>query len=147
MKFNWGHGLLVFFIIYVGIIVAVLFKSFTVDHFLVAEDYYAKDLSYQTHLDKVNNFKNSDRTIVLLEQEGQFELLFSGGSGQEKGECVAYTPLDPALDKTFTFDRKQQSEVIIQNKEWAAGRWILKVSWEDEGKEFYDQHEVYIQQP
>jgi hypothetical protein len=98
-------------------------------------------------LDKVNNFKNSDRTIVLLEQEGQFELLFSGGSGQEKGECVAYTPLDPALDKTFTFDRKQQSEVIIQNKEWAAGRWILKVSWEDEGKEFYDQHEVYIQQP
>ena len=147
MKFNWGHGLLVFFIIYVGIIVAVLFKSFTVDHYLVAEDYYAQDLAYQEHLDKVSNLKNSDRSVVLLEQDDQYEILFSGGSGKEKGELVAYTPLDPALDKTFQFDRSDKSEVIIPNEKLTAGRWIFKISWEDQDQDFYDQKEVYIQQP
>ena len=51
-KFNWGHGILLFFIIFVGSMLTVLWLSFGVDHSLVRDDYYDEDIHYQETFDK-----------------------------------------------------------------------------------------------
>ena len=44
-KFNWGHGILLFFIIFVGSMLTVLWLSFGVDHSLVRDDYYDEEMA------------------------------------------------------------------------------------------------------
>ena len=77
MKFNWGHGITLFYIVFVGTLVTVLIKSFGVDHSLVVDDYYAKDIAYQSQFDKSVNSLNSDNLKVKYDSENgviKFEL-------------------------------------------------------------------------
>ena len=56
MRINWGTGLFIFFTFFVLTLAFVLYKSRQIDNALVFDDYYAEDIKYQQHFDKMQHF-------------------------------------------------------------------------------------------
>jgi hypothetical protein len=85
MKLNWGTSIAIFYILFAATMVGMVIKSKTYDHSLVTDDYYAKDLAYQQHYDKLANAKAlaTDLSIGKVGQQVQF--LFPKEMGQPSG--------------------------------------------------------------
>ena len=135
-KFNWGHGILVFYICFVGVVVTALIASFKVDHSLVVDDYYAKDLSYQSQYEKELNNLQSNQVTIDNDKTNQ-ELIINFKEIEEvSGTVDFYRPNDKSKD--FKVD-VTGGRNAIKTEKMLPGKWILKIDWREEGKAFYKE--------
>lgn len=138
-KFNWGHGIALFYVVFVGVVITALVASFGVDHTLVEDDYYAKDLSYQNRFDKMSNSLASDNLKISVDN-GQVQLLFLD-SAAISGSVYFYRASDKSQDFTKTID---SHKVLIPVTEVSKGKWSLKVDWKEGDKSFYKEEVIFI---
>lgn len=138
-KFHWGHGIAVFYVIFVIAVVTALIASFGVDHSLVVDDYYAQDLAYQSTYDKISNSIKSDAVQVLV-KDGEVEIVFSN---QERvsGNIKFYRPSDKSKDFSYPIMNLTES---INTAQLSKGKWKLKIDWTDGEKAFYKEETIYI---
>ena len=124
MKFNWGHGITVFYIVFVGTLITVLWASFGVDHSLVVDDYYAKDIAYQSRFDKEVNALSSDYLNLNFDQKANTLRLDFGNAKNIAGKVHFYRPSNKALD--FFIDL-EKAETIIPTAHLPRGKWKVKI--------------------
>ena len=140
-KFNWGHGITLFYVIFVGTLITVLIASFGVDHSLVVDDYYAKDLDYQNQYNKVVNNLDEDLLKINYDQNnGQVILVFSN-SDNLNGTIQFYRPSNKSLDFEVRID---QHQIIVPTDHLPVGKWKVKVDWTADGKAYYKENEFYF---
>lgn len=141
MTFNWGHGIALFYVIFVGTLLTVLIKSFSVDHSLVVEDYYAKDLAYQSQYDKsVNSIKSDNLNVNYDSGNGQIVFEIEDAS-PATGSIQFYR----ASDKTKDFIVPISSNNMdIPVSHLSAGKWRVKVDWTIDGKAYYQEKDFYF---
>lgn len=140
-KFNWGHGILVFYICFVGVIVTALIASFSVDHSLVVDDYYAKDLSYQSQYVKSQNSMESERVVINNDKSNKSITIDFAENNEIKGSVDFYRPNDKSKD--FKVDLTKKATTIETDK-MLPGKWILKIDWTEGGKAFYKEEMIFI---
>ena len=58
MKFTIGHAITIVFISFTVYILSFVYRSFTNEVDLVAEDYYAQEIAYQDRIDHIANAKH-----------------------------------------------------------------------------------------
>jgi len=138
-KFNWGHGITVFYICFVAVVVTALVASFGVDHSLVLDDYYAEDLAYQSTYNSISNNLESKNLDIKVEKE-EVRISFKDIDNIQ-GTIYFYR----ASDKTKDFKHKISSpNEVISTKGLASGKWSLKISWSDGVKSYYKEEVIYI---
>jgi hypothetical protein len=138
-NFNWGHGIALFYVCFVGIVVTALIASFSVDRDLVVDDYYAKDIAYQQRYDKITNSITSDNVNVKVEDDNvivRFE-----GSDDIKGSVLFYRASDKSQDFIKHIDG---SEIIIPVADLSKGKWSVKIDWVEGDKSFYKEEIIYL---
>ncbi len=140
-KFNWGHGITLFYIIFVGAVITALVASFGVDRDLVADDYYAKDIAYQGQYEKMkNNLKSDNLSIVYKKEEHILDFSFTK-SENVTGFIEFYRPSSKKEDFMKKID---QNRVIISTRDMSPGKWRVKVDWQEGRKSYYKEEEIYI---
>ena len=140
-NFNWGHGIALFYSIFVGVLFTALIASRSVDHSLVADDYYALDIAYQQQYEKIQNNLSGDQ-IEISHQAAQKTIKIDFQSADKiEGEIHFYRPSNQSLD--FTLPIKDLS-TTIDTRELAAGKWRIKVDWRDAQKAYYQTKEIYL---
>lgn len=140
-EFHWGHGITLFFILFVSTLIFVLFKSFTVDHNLVVQDYYAKDLAYQEQYDKeVNTLKDRHLKIDYVQSRQEVNLTFDHEE-EVSGTVHYYRPSD---EKADFIEKIKGKTHITDTKNLQKGRWKVKVDWQSNGKSYYLEKEIFI---
>lgn len=140
-KFHWGHGITIFYIVFVSVVIFALYASMQVDHGLVVEDYYQKDLEYQTQLDKMNSSIQKDDISVLYKNEDQKVIINIGSTDRIKGTVHFYRPSDKTKDITRPLD---SAHFEYNTKEMIRGKWIIKVDWTENNRAYYHEHVVFI---
>lgn len=142
-NFHWGHGITVFYIIFVAAVVSVLIASFGVDHSLVADDYYAEDLAYQQQYTKTQNGleEGEDKLVVNVDAaQGTLEIVVDANA-PINGKVHFYRPSDQSQD--FSVDLKSVNSTISTSS-LLKGKWILKVEWNEGDKPYYQERQIYI---
>ncbi|MBT8220958.1 MAG: FixH family protein [Bacteroidia bacterium] len=139
--FNWGHGITIFYIVFVLTLIMVLVMSTKIDHSLVVDDYYAKDLAYQQQYDKVANTINGDHLTIAYDRENQKVVFQFDTEKNIIGKIHFYRPSNKKLD--FVKDI-QDSSMTIRTDLMQVGRWKIKVDWTSGDKAFYKEEEIYI---
>lgn len=138
-NFNWGHGIALFYIVFVGAVISALIASFGVDHTLVVDDYYAKDLAYQNTYDKMANNIASDNVDITIEDQ-QVVLLFN-----QQDKISGSVQFYRASDKSKDFIQAIESHrVIIPLSNIASGKWRLKIDWTQGDKAYYKEEIIYL---
>lgn len=140
-KFNWGHGIALFYVVFVGAVVTALVASFGVDHTLVVDDYYAQDLAYQNTYDKQSNsIIDTPVRIKINALANQISLHFET-EGKVDGQVHFYRASDQSKDFVIPINDRQMT---LSSSDLAKGKWTLKLDWNQDGKKYYKEEIVYL---
>lgn len=140
-NFHWGHGIFVFYVFFVIAVFTALFASFGVDHALVVDDYYAKDLSYQTRYDKETRSRVADNIHVShVAGEDHVQITFDSELPIQ-GTLHWYRPSAKGLDHTMPISSKSMA---VSTADLLPGKWKLKIDWKDGSNTYYREVELYL---
>lgn len=140
MKWNWGTGIALTFIIFCALIIAAVARSFQENVDLVTEEYYKEELVYQKHIDREKNAQEA-KNLIEVNTSGKSLSINFLGEGHLSGEVHFYRPDNPGLDQTFAIDKR---EMIFDKAKLIAGKYKVKISWTDSGKDFYREETIFI---
>lgn len=146
MKLNWGWGIAIFYTLFVAALLYQVWKSTTYDNSLVEKDYYAKDITYQEHYNKLLNASKlrKDLSIIELPQKEVVQLTFPQEVGMPTGVIQFFNPststLDFSVDVACDEDRAQH----ISTTDLKKGLWRVKVEWEADGKAYYKEAVIVL---
>jgi hypothetical protein len=146
MKINWGTGIVLAFIGFIGFIMYFIITinvDDTFDHDLVTEDYYKAELAYQSDIDKLNNAKNLNENISYTTSVEGLIINFPSGIDITKvtGHVFLYRPSNKQLD----FDTPislSKPYLLIPDKRLVDGRWNIKIDWQYNGKSYLYQNSI-----
>ena len=146
MKFNWGTGITIFYSVFVLVLVFAVYRSTQYDHSLVSEHYYADDLAYQQHYNKLVNAQQLEEDLKIWNkiQKAEVELHFPAEFGEVSGEVYFFCPSDQRSDFRLPVQADDGHIQHIPTQGLRPGRWKVKVNWEAEGKEFYKEETINI---
>jgi len=140
MKINWGTGLVIGMLLFMGFILFFLVKiSFDkkYNHDLVTEEYYKKEIAYQEEIDAEENLQLFSEGISGARIKEGWLLRFPKeiDSLKIKGTVFLYRPSNKQLD----FDLPivlSGSNLLIPDKRLLDGRWNITIDWEYKGKKY-----------
>jgi len=147
MKFNWGMGIAIFYTTFVVALVYQVVKSTQYDHSLVAEEYYAKDLAYQQHYDKLVNSNNlqQDLQITKVRNQSEVSLQFPKDLGALSGEIHFFCPSASTQDFRVDIDPDEAGRQTVSVEGLKPGLWKVKVDWKAEsGKAYFKEESVVL---
>ena len=100
------------------------------DHDLVTEEYYAKEMLYQTEIDAETNTNNLSEKIISKKTEEGWFLVFPKelDPSKIKGNVFLYRPSNQKLDFSIPLNHTSSSILIPKNK-MLEGRWNITIDW------------------
>ena len=146
MKINWGTGVVLAFIAFIGFIMFFVVTMSTdkkYDHELVTEEYYKKELGYQ---DKINAEQKTlglgivpqiDKTPdgLLIQFSDRFEV------SQISGTVFLYRPSNKQLDFEIPLSLSNPY-LLIPNARLLDGRWNIEINWSYQGEQYFNRKEI-----
>lgn len=148
-KFHWGHGIILVFVVFIGFLATALIKSKGIDHSLVTDDYYAKDIAYQKHFDKVANVTKNNKIINLQwdNSNGLLSLQING-SRQKIGTITFYRPSNQSSDFIREFTLTDEHQVLeVSDLNLAIGKWKVQVEWDEGEIPYFIEKDIYVSTP
>ena len=140
MKINWGWGIVIAFVGFIGFILYFVILANTdtrADHHLVTDQYYQEELAYQKEIDATENAmefagdfkieKTADGLMIHIPETVRLQ--------EAKGKVSLYRPSNEHLD--FNLDISlSNSHLLIPDKRLLDGRWDITIRWEYQGKDY-----------
>lgn len=141
MKFHWGTGIALFYGVFVSVLLYFVIKSTQQDNSLVSDDYYAEDLKYQEHYDKLRNAASLEQDLEIRENGAlsQLEFLFPPALGKAEGEIHFFCPSDSRSDFKVPIEAHGQPVQTVSFKDLKKGYWKIKVDWQAGGTRFFQE--------
>jgi hypothetical protein len=146
MKFSWGTGIFLFYTLFALGLVFQVYKSTQYDHSLVVDDYYEHDIHYQEqYVRKVNAQALSEPVAIrLLPDERQVVIDFPAEVIQPQGTVLLYRPSDKRFDQQIPLVMDRNGQMKIGIEELLVGRWAVRITWAENGKEYFVEDEVNV---
>lgn len=149
MKFNWGHGIAIFLIVFVIITISVVVNISTNDkynHDLVVENYYEKELNFQTEIDDQNNASKLNSSITYTSSENGLLITFPKDFPADKitGTINMYRPSKKTLDFSVDIILDDKYQLLIPSDKLVRGRWNLHITWKVDKQEFMYKKQLFI---
>lgn len=139
---NWGYKIVVAFICFAAFIGYMVVRAFQENFDLVAEDYYAQEISYQDKLNKLSNAAEDDKTVMVRQVGGEIELTFPENA---KGKIHFYHPSRKLFDKTYDINLSNEYVQLVKKSDLVPGSYRVNITWNSDKEEYYQQTKIYIQ--
>lgn len=140
MKINWGTGIVISFVVFIGFILFLIMLMMTdnrLNHDLVTEDYYEKGTYFQNEIDAENNAKSLSENIETSRSEKGYLITFPQNLDYSKieGTVSFYRPSNKNLDFDLPIVLSSYKLLIPDNR-LLGGRWDIQVKWVYEGVKY-----------
>jgi nitrogen fixation protein FixH len=144
MKLNWGSGIAIVYTIFALAMLFAVYQSTKQDNSLVVENYYQKDLEYQTQIDKEVNTQGllENLQIKYAGAENAVNLLFPTNLGPISGVILFFRPSNKALDFETPIQMDAEGRQQISTQKLLPGLWKVQVNWSAGGKDYYTEETV-----
>jgi nitrogen fixation protein FixH len=145
MTLNFGHKILITFILFGGFIFYLVYRTSQVNVDLVTKDYYEEELKYQEVIDASKNASALAERMTINQEGNKIVLQLPQAVNQQsvKGTIHFYCPANAAKDRELVLATDAAGRQDIgQEQQIPAGAYRVKVSW-TAGKTAYYQ-ETYL---
>lgn len=148
MKWNWGTGITLVMISFMGFILYMVItmstdKNYSFD--LVTEEYYAKEMVYQTEIDAEKNLNQLEEKITGQKTADGWLLSFPSELTNEniQGNLFLYRPSNQQLDFNLPLVLTG-SQLLIPAQQLIDGRWNITIDFKYKSKDYlYKKSIVY----
>ncbi|MEM7659135.1 MAG: FixH family protein [Bacteroidota bacterium] len=143
---SWGIKIAIAYSSFVLFMLALVFASATQDFHLVREDYYAAELDYEHHLDRVRNAQALTAPVqVQLDADHQQILVqLPEDIATSSGQVLFYYPTDSHQDQERTWEQESGQEILLSPERLASGLVRIKINWDSEGTLYYHEQLIYL---
>ncbi|WP_420592566.1 FixH family protein [Robiginitalea biformata] len=140
MKINWGTGIVIAFIGFIGFILYFVIQASAdprAEHDMVTDSYYKKELEYQQELNASANLKASGGgvTVRRLPDGLAIRLPEQMDPAAIRGTIGMYRPSDDNLDFEWPIQPGDSLQRIPSDR-LVEGRWDLRIDWEYHGEKY-----------
>ncbi|MCI2229016.1 FixH family protein [Polaribacter sp. MSW13] len=146
MKFNWGTGIVIAIVAFMGFILYMVItmstdKTYSYD--LVTEKYYQQELKYQNEIDAEENASKLDENISVLKTKDGLQIKFPSNFFPKKikGKVFLYRPSNKQLDFEIPISISN-TYLLVPEKRLLDGRWNIIVSWNYKNKDYLFKKEI-----
>lgn len=145
MKLNWGIGITVVYIMFIGGIMFMVMLSGRQKIDLVTEDYYEQEIKYQERIDQAGRSAALSEKVLVALKGNSLEIRFpSEFAGKSiSGKALLYYPADIKKDFTSAISTTD-NRFTLEIPEHGSGLHILKLSWESGGITYYNEEQVFF---
>ena len=144
MKWNWGTGIFLFFVCFIGALVWVFVQSRKVDNSLVLDQYYDEDLKYQEMYVKKQNTADLPLGVgvQMLSETKRIVFSFPADKQQVTGIVWLYNPAAKEQDIRLAIQVDTVGRFEVPFPPAAVGRWKVKIDWIGSGIPYYQEEEL-----
>jgi hypothetical protein len=139
---NWGKGILIAMISFIGFIVTlvVILMSQKVD--LVSEDYYLQELDYNKSMNAQTNYVESADEIKVEVSEDSLFLVFPKNLQNKDIKMELKHKEKAQYDLKMDFKSNEKNTFVISKEKF--GKYDCKLNWTKENKEYELQKTIEI---
>ncbi|MEO1434176.1 MAG: FixH family protein [Bacteroidota bacterium] len=147
MKFNFGTGIALFYILFATMLTVFVVQAKKVNYSLVTKTYYDEDLAYQSHFDKIQNVLTYKAQLELTENwdNQTIALQFPADRLPSGGTIQLYRPSDDRHDVRLAVQTDASGKQIIPVGKLTKGLWEIKVDWASADLAFFQEASIYLQ--
>lgn len=145
-KFNWGTGILLAFIAFIGFILFFVIsmsvnKKFNYD--MVTEGYYQQELDYQNQIDAMENSLDLEESVKVNKSALGLMISFPNNIDLKKitGKVSLYRPSNKQLDFEMPISISDNYLLVPENR-LVDGRWDITILWKYEDKNYLHKQEL-----
>ncbi len=145
MKFNWGTGIVIFFILFATSMTLAVVATTRHPPQLMKKDYYALDLSYQERMDKKQNTANlATPPAARFDATGStIQVSMPAGMTAQNGTVNCYRSSTAHDDISTPFGNV--TALSIPADKFAPGRWHVELDWTaTDGKKYFWETAVIV---
>jgi len=142
---NWGHKIIIVYVVFVAGMVFLAVKSSQQNIELVTEDYYAKELVYQQKIDELKRTASLSAPVGIKFLNHELKINFPKDFASKRivGDVLLYCPSDEKRDMNQQFT-VTDSAVVISVPDNYHGLHYVKINWKVEGVDYYYEYKIII---
>ena len=142
---NWGHKILIVYILFVAGIVTLVYKSSVQNQDLVVNDYYDQELKYQDKIDAIQRTNSLNSPLQCKVEKNYILINFPSemGGSHITATILLYSPTDEKKDiqkQLSTSDAVILFPLSGNNK----GFHKLKINWSVNKTSYYSEQQILI---
>ena len=138
-KFNWGHGIILFFAVYCSGIIYAACLCIGETHELVNDNYYNDEIKYQQVIDQKNNAASLVSPVQFRYNSGQLLVIFPKDMNKVSDLQVRfYKPDQEKLDKVIKVSDTTNDVKEIDVSSLKAGYWKTQTTWKFQSKKYLE---------
>ena len=143
---NWGTGLVIAFVCFAAFIFTQVWRTFQHDHQLVAEDYYAQEVAYESHLAQQRRAAELDWKPTWECTSGVVELDFSSSTAVAPivGTVRFQRPSNKELDIELPLLLDATQHHRIDAAQFQRGRYRVVLEWTQNGTNYAQHGSIFI---
>ncbi|KAB1154533.1 FixH family protein [Tenacibaculum aiptasiae] len=146
MKLNWGTGIVIAIIGFIGFIMYFVITMSTgksYNHDLVSDKYYQKELAYQNSINATKNAKALKENVRVEKKKEGLKIYFPTEFNPKDitGKVFLYRPSNKQLDFEMPISLSN-TYLLVPEKRLLGGRWNITVSWNYKNKDYLYQKEL-----
>ena len=146
MKMNWGAGIVLAIISFVGFILFLVITMSTDEayrHDLVTEEYYKTELGFQDQLDKESNSRNLSENLSIQKTKEGLIIRFPKdlNPSQITGKMFLYRPSNKQLDSEIPLSLSSH-QLLVPDNRLVGGRWNILIDWTYANESYFFKEEI-----
>lgn len=145
MKFHWGHGVIIAFVLFasmIGYMVSVAVRS---DVPMVSKDYYRQEANFNAHAAAVSHAKEAGN-LLRMEQTHTALTFYcpKEWASDASGEIYFYRPSDSKLDFRVPFTPDAEGKQFVHTEPLTKGYWHAKLKIKAGGKDYFKDYAFQV---
>lgn len=143
---NWGTRIFIAYLAGILFISYFVIRSMMLNTEMVEEDYYGKELAFNSHIQGVDNAKNLAQPIAIKNNGTQIEVVIDSASARsmKNGAIHFYNPASEKADQKMVLEPSNGIYLFKKNS-FIKGKYIIRVSFELEGNPYFTEETIFIQ--
>lgn len=147
MTLNWGHKLILVFLVFGGLMSFLVYRSVKTNFELVSKEYYKDEIAYQQVIDGTRQAERLSSKLSLVQQNDSVSIRFPEEmrSGLVTGSAWFYYASDARRDRRLPIALDGSREQKISDSYFLPGNYTAKIWWQHGGKQYYTEQIMTIQ--
>jgi hypothetical protein len=145
IKMNWGTGIVITTIVFMGYILVLVRLCMKNDIELVDKHYYKQEIEYQDQMDKIKNGRLPESQISWHYDAQAKIIQLSMNQKNAFGKILFMRPSNGKLDKAIVLETDKNGKQLISSAWMNKGMWRVKVNWSDGHQDYFKEETLVIQ--
>ena len=143
---SWGYKILIVYILFIGMILGMVYVASRQTNEMQDDNYYAKELVYQSVIDGKNNLNALPEKLVVENTSDavQIKLPASTATNITEGTVYFLRPSNEKIDLKEALTVDANGIQKITKSKFTKGLYSLKISWKSNGIIYFHEQKFNV---